>query len=69
MAKIPAMTAYNTSTGAANSLRQQGGAVDYAVSSFNFIGKSGFAGLTFAATPALVVGSSVRFHYTADTGL
>jgi hypothetical protein len=69
MAKIPTVTIYNLSTGAANSLRQFGGAVDYAVSAVNGIGKAGFASITTAATAAIGAGSSVRLHYTADTGL
>jgi hypothetical protein len=67
MAKIPTLTAYNTITGAAG-VYQQRSTLNYAVSAYNNVGKSGFFGLTFAATPALSIGDLVRFHYTADTG-
>jgi hypothetical protein len=68
MAKIPTVTIYNVTTGAANSVRQTAGVTDYAVSSVNNTGKAGFPSITFAATPAIVAGSSIRCHYTADTG-
>ena len=67
MAKIPTLTAYNLATGAINSVRMIGGS-DYAVTGFNGTGKTGFLGVATAAMPAPVVGATIQFHYTADTG-
>jgi hypothetical protein len=68
MAKIPTLTIYNTVSGAAGGVYQQRSTLNYVVSSPNSAGKSGFIGLTFAATPAIAAGDLVRFHYIADTG-
>jgi hypothetical protein len=67
MAKIPTLTGYNPITGAANSLRHSNG-TDYAISSFNNIGKGGFEAITTATMAALALGQIARIHYTADTG-
>jgi len=66
MAKIPTCTAYNGSTGAANSIRL--GGANYAVSSFDNVGKGGFFGIITAAMPAVALGAFGWCHYTADTG-
>ena len=66
LAKIPTCTAYNPSSGAANSLRL--GGVDYAVSSFISPGKAGFFGVNTATMPAVVAGAYGQIHYIADTG-
>lgn len=67
MAKIPTVTCYNMQTGGVNGIRLAG--IDYAVSSINSPGKSGFVGMiTGSAMPAPTAGSMLAFHYTADTG-
>ena len=66
MAKVPTMIGYNLTTGAANSVRVSG--IDYAISSFNLPGKSGFGQIFTATLPAVAAGVAGPFHYTADTG-
>jgi hypothetical protein len=66
MAKIPNVIIYNTSTGAANSIRLLG--TDYAVSSVGDIGKGGFDSMTTATLPAVTAGASAFGQYTADSG-
>jgi hypothetical protein len=66
MAKVPTIQGYNYATGALNSIRVN--AVDYAISSFGTVGKSGFSGVTTATLPAVTAGSTGFLHYTADTG-
>jgi hypothetical protein len=66
MAKIPTVTHYNTSTGAANSVNF--GGTNYATSSIINLGKGGFNGITTATLPAVVAGATAPGQYTADTG-
>ena len=65
MAKVPVGVAYNSATGAVNSVRLTG--IDYAVTSFNFLGKAGFSGLITGTLPAVVAGAYGRFHCITDT--
>jgi hypothetical protein len=65
MAKVPTMTLYNHATGAANSVRDQGG-IDHASAAASGVGDSGFFSLGF--TTATTSTQAVYTHYTADTG-
>jgi hypothetical protein len=66
LAKIPTVTHYNTSTGAANSIFF--GGTSYAVSSISNLGKGGFDGIVTATLPAVTAGATALGHYTADGG-
>jgi hypothetical protein len=65
LAKIPTVTLYNYSTGAANSVVDQA-AVNHAGAAAGGIGISGFYGISF--TTAVTSAMPVYAHYTADTG-
>jgi hypothetical protein len=63
MAKIPTVTIYNASTGAANSVWT---GASIAVSSVSNIGDSGFGWITLAS--ASTAGNYCNYHYVADSG-
>ena len=66
MAKVPTVTIYNATTGAANSCRQAIANTDFTVSAVQVIGDSGFSNLQLStAFPANAYGFA---HYVADTG-
>jgi hypothetical protein len=64
MAKVPTVTGYSTSTGAANNVYT--GASDIAISSVNAVGDAGFGG--FNLSTSMTAGFGMNFNYTADTG-
>jgi Collagen triple helix repeat (20 copies) len=66
MANIPTLTAYNSVTGAVNSLYLAG--ASYAVTGFSNPGKGGFMGVNATGLPAVAAGVYAQLHYTADTG-
>ena len=66
MAKVPTVTAYNGTTGAANSLRMPG--TNYGVTGPISLGKGGFMGFNTATLPAVVAGAQGWCQYTSDTG-
>ena len=66
MAKIPTCTAYSAVAGTINTIRLAG--VDYAVTSFNSLGKAGLSGVFTNTMPAVIAGNTASLHYTADTG-